>query len=140
MDVISPCVTFNDHPGSTKSYAHTRTHAYQVVQTDFVPLASEITTDQAEGGAHAVTMHDGSVVKFRRVQEEYDPTDRGSVLEHLREVRNRGEVATGLLYLEEGGDDMHEFENTVDTPMRDLPYETLCPGNDALQELQKGWW
>lgn len=139
VDVISPCVTFNDHPGSTKSYAHTRTHAYEVVETDFVPLASEIRTDYEEGAVKAVTMHDGSVVRFRKVAPEYDPTDRGAVLEYLREVTSRGEVATGLLYLEEAGDDMHGFENTVDTPLRDLPFEKLCPGNDALQELQKVW-
>jgi 2-oxoglutarate ferredoxin oxidoreductase subunit beta len=140
VDVISPCVTFNDHPGSTKSYAHTRTHAFEVVETDFVPLASEIRADYEEGARHSVTMHDGSVVHFRKVAEDYDPTDRGMVLEHLRQVRSRGEVATGLLYVEGGAEDMHDFENTVEEPLRDLPFETLCPGEAMLQELQKEWW
>ena len=140
VDVISPCVTFNDHKGSTKSYAHTRFHMQEVVETDFVPLRREITTDYDAGAVQSVKMHDGSVVNFRKVAEKYDPTDRGAVLEYLRASRNKGEVATGLLYLEESGEDMHVIENTVDRPLVDLPYETLCPGKAALDELQKEWW
>jgi 2-oxoglutarate ferredoxin oxidoreductase subunit beta len=140
VDVISPCVTFNDHKGSTKSYAHTRFHMQEVVETDFVPLRAEIKAEYGEGAAHSVTMHDGSVVRFRKVADAYDPTDRGSVLEHLRVSRNKGEVATGLLYLEESSDDMHAYENTVDRPLVDVEQDRLCPGNEALQELQKEWW
>ena len=140
VDVISPCVTFNDHKGSTKSYAHTRFHMQEVVATDFVPLRREITADITEDSVQSVKMHDGSTVNFRQVGAHYDPTDRGGVLEYLRASRAKGEVATGLLYLEESEADMHDFENTVDTPLVDLPYETLCPGSAALQELQKEWW
>ncbi len=140
LDVISPCVTFNDHEGSTKSYAYTRTHMHEVVETDFVPLRREIQADYGSGEVRAVTMHDGSIVRFRKVAEDYDPTDRGAVLEHLREVHNRGEVPTGLLYLEETMEDMHDFEGTVDRPLVDVPYEALCPGSAALDELQKEWW
>ncbi len=140
VDVISPCVTFNDHKGSTKSYAHTRAHMHEVVETDFVPLRREITAEYGEGATRSVTMHDGSAVRFNKVDADYDPTDRGAVLEHLRQVRNRGEVATGLLYLEETGEDMHAFENTVEGPLVDLPYDVLCPGSAALAELQKEWW
>ena len=70
----------------------------------------------------------------------YDPTDRGAVLEYLRASGARGEVATGLLYLEETGSDMHEVENTTSVPLVDLPYEKLCPGSVKLEELQKEWW
>jgi 2-oxoglutarate ferredoxin oxidoreductase subunit beta len=140
VDVISPCVTFNDHKGSTKSYAHTRFHMQEVVATDFVPLRREITADITEDAVQSVKMHDGSTVNFRKVAANYDPTDRGAVLEYLRASRAKGEVATGLLYLEESEVDMHDFENTVDTPLVDLPYEMLCPGSAALQELQKEWW
>jgi 2-oxoglutarate ferredoxin oxidoreductase subunit beta len=140
VDVISPCVTFNDHKGSTKSYAYTRFHMQEVVATDFVPLRREITAKFDEGAVQSVKMHDGSVVRFRKVAEHYDPTDRGTVLEYLRASREKGEVATGLLYLEESGTDLHGFENTVDMPLVDLPYEALCPGSSALEELQKGWW
>jgi len=137
VDIISPCVTFNDHEGSTKSYVYTRSHAHEVVETDFVPIQKEITADY--DGARAVKLHDGSEVRLRKVGEEYDPTDRGGVLERLREIRNRGEVATGLLYLEEGGDDLHEFAETVERPLVEVGYETLCPGGEALAELQKEW-
>ena len=140
VDVISPCVTFNDHKGSTKSYAHTRSHMHEVVETDFVPLRAEITTKYSEGSVQAVTMHDGSVVKLRKVDPDYDPTDRPRVLDHVADVASREEIATGLLYIEEAGDDMHGFANTVDTPLVDLPYEGLCPGSTALEELQKEWW
>ncbi len=140
VDVISPCVTFNDHKGSTKSYAHTRFHMHEVVETDFVPLRSEITTDYEQGATQSVTMHDGSLVRFRKVAGDYDPTDRGAVLEHLRASRNKGEVATGLLYLEESGEDMHAFENTVARPLVDVPFEELCPGSATLDALQKEWW
>lgn len=140
VDVISPCVTFNDHKGSTKSYAHTRFHMQEVVTTDFVPLRREITTDYAEGATQSVKMHDGSVVRFRKVAAHYDPTDRGRVMEYLRASQKKGEVATGLLYLEETAQDMHAFENTVEAPLVGLPYEQLCPGSAALAELQKEWW
>jgi 2-oxoglutarate ferredoxin oxidoreductase subunit beta len=139
VDVISPCVTFNDHEGSTKSYAHTREHMHEVIETDFVPLRMEIKTDYAEGTVRAVTMHDGTVVKLRKVDDKYDASDRRAVLDYLGDVGARGEIATGLLYLEEGGEDMHGFENTVDTPLANIPYETLCPGSAALKALQKEW-
>ncbi|MFQ5536144.1 MAG: 2-oxoacid:ferredoxin oxidoreductase subunit beta [Gemmatimonadota bacterium] len=139
VDVISPCVTFNDHEGSTKSYVYTRTHAQELVATDFIPIQAEITTDYDEGAECMVTLHDGSQVCFRKVAENYDPTDRGAVLEYLRDVRNRGEIPTGLLYLEETEEDMHAVENTVDTPLVDIPFDDLCPGADALQSLQEEW-
>ncbi len=139
VDVISPCVTFNDHEGSTKSYAHTRTHNYEVVQTDFVPLMTEITAEQARDDVTAVTMHDGSTIMFRSVAEEYDPTDREAALSYLGASQAKGEVATGLLYLDESGAEMHDFENTVDRPLVDIPFADLCPGSAGLEELQKEW-
>ena len=139
VDVISPCVTFADHKGSTKSYAHTRDNMHEVIATDFVPLRTEIKTDYADGSVQAITMHDGSVVNLRKVTEQYDPSDRGGVLDYLGETRSRGEIATGLLFLEEAGADMHGFHGTVDQPLVDVPYETLCPGSAALEQLQAEW-
>jgi len=139
VDVISPCVTFNDHKGSTKSYAYTRFHNTEVVATDFVPLRSEIRAEQSEGSVTAVAMHDGSVVRFRSVAEGYDPTNRTAAYNHLRDVQSRGEVATGLLYIEATGQDMHAYESTVEEALATVPYEKLCPGSEALSELQKGW-
>ncbi len=139
VDVISPCVTFNDHKGSTKSYAHTRSHMHEVVETDFVPLRAEIRTSYAEGAVKAVTMHDGSVVRLRKLDDEYDPGNRRAVLDYLADVAGRGEIATGLLYVEDAGEDMHGFENTIDEPLVRVPYADLCPGSAALRELQKEW-
>ena len=132
-------MTFNDHKGSTKSYAHTRSHMHEVIETDFVPLRAEIRTAYAEGSVKAVTMHDGSVVNLRKVEEGYDPSDRRAVMDYLGDVASRGEIATGLLYLEEAGEDMHALENTVETPLVELPYAELCPGSGALAELQREW-
>src|SRR5258708_223868 len=84
VDVISPCVTFNDHVGSTKSYLHTRQHRLEVVQTDFVPKEQEISADYAPGTATSVTMHDGSIVRFVKVAEDYDPTDRLATQAYLQ--------------------------------------------------------
>ncbi len=139
VDVISPCVTFNDHKGSTKSYAHTRDNMHEVIETDFVPLRAEIKTDYADGSVQAITMHDGSVVKLRKVTEQYDPNSQSSVVNYLSETRSRGEIATGLLFLEAAGADMHGFQGTVDQPLVDIPYETLCPGSAALDQLQAEW-
>jgi 2-oxoglutarate ferredoxin oxidoreductase subunit beta len=84
-------------------------------------------------------MHDGSVVKLRKVNEDYDPSDRGGVIDYLGETRSRGEIATGLLFLEQGGADMHGFHGTVDRPLVDVPFAELCPGRSALDDLQSEW-
>src|ERR1700674_4030110 len=92
VDVISPCVTFNDHNGSTKSYLYTRNHESKATETDFVPRASEILANIGQNGAVSVTMHDGSVVRFKGVPKDYDPTDRDSVSAYLREHQSKGEI------------------------------------------------
>ena len=137
VDVISPCVTFNDHTGSTKSYLHTRRFARKAVETDFVPPASEIVAEITEAGTTAVTMHDGSVVRFSSVPENYDPTDRAKVTAYLDEHQMEGEVLTGLLYLDETAEDLHGVGHTSATPLSGLPFEKLCPGSAALAELQE---
>jgi len=139
VDVISPCVTFNDHKGSTKSYAHTREHMHEVVETDFVPLRAEITAEYAEGTVKSVRLHDGSVVKLRKVDEAYDASDRRAVQDYLVRTTAKGEIATGLLYLGDAAEDMHSLENTVEKPLVDVPYASLCPGSEALAEVQKEW-
>ena len=139
VDIISPCVTFNDHEGSTKSYKFTREHDVEVVAADFVPLRREVVAPETDAAVSVVTMHDGSTVRFRRTPEGYDPTDREAAYAHVRACQQRGEVATGLLFIDENGQDMHAVSKTVETPLVNLPYEQLCPGNDALQELMEGF-
>ena len=136
IDVISPCVTFNDHEGSTKSYAYTREKNVEVVQADFVPPAESITADYEAGSVRNVMLHDGSWVRLRKVAEHYDPTDRDRSYAYIRERQKAGEIVTGMLYLSPDSSDVHEQGNTVATPLVDLPYEDLCPGSAALDKLQ----
>ncbi len=137
VDVISPCVTFNDHEGSTKSYVYTRKHQLPIAVTDFVPKAEEITATIPEGDVTSVTLHDGSVVRFRKVAQDYDPRDRGAVMTFLEARQASGEVPVGLLFLDDKGVEMHEDARTVETPLTRIPHEELCPGKAALDRLQE---
>jgi 2-oxoglutarate/2-oxoacid ferredoxin oxidoreductase subunit beta len=139
VDVISPCVTFNDHEGSTKSYLHTRKNSLPVVEADFVPHAAEITAELPEGEATTVRMHDGSMVKFRKVAADYAPTDRTAAYAYLQQRQAAGEIPVGLLYLDTKGVEMHQGLKTVEKPLSQMPYEELCPGNGALQALQEAY-
>ena len=137
VDVISPCVTFNDHDGSTKSYSYTREHEVAAVEADYVPLRREITVPETMEAVTVVQMHDGSSVRLRSTTPDYDPTDRERAYAHVRACQARGEIATGLLFITEGGRDMHEMARTVPTPMVDVPFAALCPGKDALDTLME---
>jgi len=139
IDVISPCVTFNDHEGSTKSYRYTREKNVAVVETDFVPLRREISAEIAPDAVTSVTMHDGSVVRFTKVAPDYDPKDRQGVLGYLHERQSKGEVPTGLLYLDTSAPEMHELSGTTEVPLTKVPYEKLCPGSAALEKLQQAF-
>src|SRR5437868_1886367 len=125
IDVISPCVTFNDHEGSTKSYVYTRKHLMQLVGADFVPKAAEITASYPEGSTTSVTMHDGSTVRLTKMAADYDPTNREAVQAKLQDLQARGEIPTGLLYLSPKSTDMHEMSGTTDVPLAKVPYEKL---------------
>jgi 2-oxoglutarate/2-oxoacid ferredoxin oxidoreductase subunit beta len=135
VDVISPCVTFNDHEGSTKSYSYTRRHDKPVAQADFVPPAEEISAPIGKG-VTTIAMHDGSLVRFSAVPEGYDPRDRAKVFHYLQNEA-KGVIPTGLLYLDESVPDMHEMNNTTDTPLVQVPFESLCPGSTALEKLME---
>jgi 2-oxoglutarate ferredoxin oxidoreductase subunit beta len=139
VDVISPCVTFNDHEGSTKSYSHTRKHQLPIVQADFIAPAKEITAEIAEGAGTSVRMHDGSIVRFVKVSADYDPKNRTKVWEYLQSHQESGEIPTGLLFLDEDGVEMHEAAKTVDTPLAQLPFADLCPGSAVLDKLQNAY-
>jgi 2-oxoglutarate/2-oxoacid ferredoxin oxidoreductase subunit beta len=137
IDVISPCVTFNDHTGSTKSYLYTRQHQLRATQTDFAPPASEILATISQNGTTNVQMHDGSVVRFTSVPRDYDPTNRAKVLSYLEEQHGKGEVVTGLLYIDETSPDLHEMNATPEIPLSQLAYQKLCPGSAVLERLQE---
>ncbi|MFW5927444.1 MAG: thiamine pyrophosphate-dependent enzyme, partial [Wenzhouxiangella sp.] len=137
IDVISPCVTFNDHEGSTKSYAWTRSHHESVSEADLVEPAEEIEADYAQGETAAVELHDGSMIRFRKLDPDYDWSDRAGALEYLERHRHRGEVVTGLLYRDPDQPEFHANAGTASAPLRNTPHEQLCPGSDALKEFQR---
>jgi len=139
VDVISPCVTFNDHEGSTKSYAHTRQFYHHVVDMDYVPPAEEIKAAYAEGAAMPIELHDGSKIVLRKVDPAYDPTSRAKAFRYLREHFNAGEITTGLLYIDEARGEMHELMGNVDTPLAQLPMGSLRPARGELEKILKGY-
>ena len=138
LDVISPCVTFNDHEGSTKSYGYTREHKLRATQADLIPPRSEIKASYYAGDTHPVRLHDGSTILLKKVDPDYDPTRRNNALGYLERHRGRGEIVTGLLFIDQNVPDMHEQSRTVTTPLKDMNFEDLNPGSAALHELQKG--
>ncbi|HUY07463.1 MAG TPA: 2-oxoacid:ferredoxin oxidoreductase subunit beta [Acidimicrobiales bacterium] len=137
IDVISPCVQFNDHEGSTKSYQFTRQHEVQA--TDFVPPREEIIATIPQDDVINVTMHSGSVMRFRSVSDDYDPTDRNAVMAYLDEHRRNDEIVTGLLYASTDVSDLHELNRTPDASLVSIPFSRLCPGSDALRDLQESF-
>ena len=139
VDVISPCVTFNDHEGSTKSYAYTRKHQLPIIEADFVPATAPILSEQAEGTTKTVTMHDGSQVRLHKVSRDYDPTDRRAAVAFLQDRAMASEIPVGLLYIDEHIQEMHESNKTVHKPLAQLAFEELCPGAAALDKLQEAY-
>ena len=137
IDVISPCVTFNDHESSTKSYKFVREHEVKEVETDYVALRVPIREAIPHNGAKDVVMHDGSVMRFSSVPDGFDPRDRMTVERYIRDHQRRGEIATGLLYVNEAGHELHELNNTPSTALNSLPYDSLCPGATELEALQR---
>ena len=135
IDVISPCIAFNNHAGSTKSYEYVRDHNEAVNRLDLIEGRAEITADYAPGEVIDVAQHDGSVLRLRKLAQDYDPTNRIKVMNHLQERAAAGEVVTGLLYLDPAAADLHEHLNTVETPLNQLSERQLCPGAAVLEKI-----
>lgn len=136
LDVVSPCVTFNNHEGSTKSYTYTRDHYHPASQADFVAPANEIKASYAEGESTIIELHDGSKLVLKKPDSGYDATDRSGVLRYLENQRANGEVVTGMLFIDQGLPDMHSIYRTTSTPLKDIEFEKLNPGSEALAKLQ----
>ena len=135
IDVISPCVTFNNHSGSTKSYDYVRQHNEAVNRIDFMTPGHEITIDYAPGEALAVPQHDGTVLTLRKLHDAYDPTDRYAAMSYMQAHAARGEIVTGLLYLDTLATDLHTSLNTCTAPLNSLDEDLLCPGAGALARI-----
>ncbi len=135
IDIISPCVTFNNHGGSTKSYDYVRQHNESVNRIDFMTPGTEITGAYAAGQTLDVPQHDGAMMRLRKLHEDYDPTDRWAAMSYMQKHAARGEVLTGLLYIDSLATDMHTALNTADVPLASLDHQNLCPGTTALEKI-----
>ncbi len=135
LDIISPCVAFNNHAGSTRSYDHVREHNEAVSRIDFIDLAQPVVAEPAPGQTLDLPQADGSVMRLRKLHDDYDPTDRVSALNHAQAHQARGEVITGLIYVDPEASDLHAALNTVARPLNTLRESELCPGADALAKL-----
>ncbi len=135
IDVISPCVTFNNNPGSTKSYEFVRDHLEATGTVDFVPMREEITTSYDAGTSQEVTLHDGSVIHLHKIDDKLDIHSRRSALDLIQEYKASGKILTGLMYMDMEPQDLHETIGTVNRPLRTLTEKELCPGNDSLQNI-----
>jgi len=139
LDVLSPCVTFNDHEGSTKSYAYTRENQHATVYADFVDHREEIEENLSPGEDKVISLHDGSRIRLHRVNEDYDPTDRSSAFSYIEKHRARGQIVTGLLYINENLPELHQTSATSEVALAKMDYARLNPGNEALAKLQTRW-
>ena len=138
IDVISPCVTFNNHAGSTKSYDYVREHNAVLNRLDFIPRHDEITADYDADSVEEITQHDGSVIRLRKVAEDYDAHDRIGAMNYLHARAAEGEIVTGLIYIDVDAEDLHHHLNTVDLPLNTLGEEELGPGAAALEAINAG--
>jgi len=135
IDCISPCVQFNNHEGSTKSFDYVREHNEAVNRLDFITSRAEISADYAPGELEVVVQHDGGVLRLRKLATDYDPHDRTAALAHLQERTVAGEIVTGLLYVDPQPEDLHAHLNTVATPLNALDDAALVPGAAVLEKL-----
>jgi len=137
IDVISPCVTFNDHEGSTKSYSYVKEHDEPLGEVSFVPFFEDITVDYDPGTTTEVKMHDGSRLLLKKLENDYNPTDKMQALKVLHETLRRGEYATGVIYVEPDKDDFITQLNLVDTPLAALPMDRTRPGKAVLDDVME---
>jgi 2-oxoglutarate ferredoxin oxidoreductase subunit beta len=135
IDIVSPCVTFNNTDASAHGYKNTWENYIALSTLDFVPMRKEITTSYAAGKEKEITLHDGSVIHLHKTNGNYDPYDKENALHHINQHKKQGKIATGLLYINQSTSDLHELQDTVDKPFNSLNSHDLCPGNEALSDI-----
>lgn len=133
LDVVSPCVTFNDHEGSTKSYKYMKDHEEPLQDISFVPVFEEINVEYDPGATIEVTMHDGSHLRLRKLEEDYDPTDKINAIKRLGEAHDKNEVLTGVFYVNTQAPNFIEMLNITDEPLATLPDSVVRPGREVLE-------
>ncbi|MEL6254053.1 MAG: 2-oxoacid:ferredoxin oxidoreductase subunit beta [Bacteroidota bacterium] len=139
IDVISPCVTFNNNAGSTKSYEFTREYITATAKMDFVPKREEITVDYEDDSSIEVELHDGSSIRLSKPVEGWDPHDRNSAMHKLLDAKSKGEIITGLIHLDPHTQDLHSILNTSDTALNQLTEKELTPSLEALEEINQSF-
>jgi 2-oxoglutarate ferredoxin oxidoreductase subunit beta len=137
LDIISPCVTFNNHEGSTKSYKYAKEAEELLHEIGFVPYYEQITVDYAEGTAKVVEMHDGSKIVLRKLERDFNPMNKGEALRLLRDSNERGEFLTGLFYIDPVKPDFCSLLNLVDEPLASLPASKTRPAPAVLEEIME---
>ncbi|MFV0490763.1 MAG: thiamine pyrophosphate-dependent enzyme, partial [Pseudorhodobacter sp.] len=137
IDVVSPCVTFNNHAGSTKSYSQTRNHV-EPMPLDFIPMREEILTQYDPGTTQEVILHDGSVIRLQKADADYDVSDNLSALRAVQEAEAEHRVLTGLLYLNPQSQDLGATLKIAPRPLNTLTENELCPGSRVLQSINEG--
>jgi len=135
LNVISPCVTFNNNPGSTKSYDYVREHVEITGTMDFATMMNEITTTYEAGSVNDLVMHDGTTIRLHKLTKDWDPFNRLSAANAMEKAKSSGEILTGLLYMDENSSPLHETLAMSERPMNSLKEATLCPGSAALDKL-----
>jgi 2-oxoglutarate/2-oxoacid ferredoxin oxidoreductase subunit beta len=137
LDVISPCVTFNDHEGSTKSYSYVKDHDEPLADVSFVPFFQDLEVDYEEGTTKEITLYDGSKVLLHKLPVDYDPTDKVDALRVLTEAHDRGEVVTGLFYVNTEQEDFIKMLDLVEEPLATLPESRVRPSRQVLEEVME---
>jgi 2-oxoglutarate ferredoxin oxidoreductase subunit beta len=137
LDVVSPCVTFNDHEGSTKSYKYMKDHDEPLQEISFVPVFEDISVEYDAGSTIEVTMHDGSSLRLRKLEEDYDPTDRIKAITRLHEAHDKGEVLTGVFYVNTKTPSFIDLLNLTEHPLATLPESVVRPGREVLEQVME---
>jgi 2-oxoglutarate ferredoxin oxidoreductase subunit beta len=137
LDVISPCVTFNDHEGSTKSYSYVKDHDEPVADVSFIPFFEDISVDYDPGTTTSITMHDGSHMLLPKLATEYDPTNKGAALQMLTESHDKGEIVTGLFYVDPQRPNFIDQLNVLDEPLATLPESKVRPPKEVLDQVMQ---
>ena len=139
INVISPCVTFNNNVGSTKSYDYVREHNEAMSKIDIVPVREEIVVDYDHENVTTVKMHDDSLLQLSKLSPEWNPEDRLSIISALYKSRSQNEILTGLLYIDNTSIEFNELSNTTDIPLNQLTEKELCPGSDILEAVNNSF-
>jgi 2-oxoglutarate ferredoxin oxidoreductase subunit beta len=139
LEIISPCVTFNNHPQSTRSYDYVHDHISTAAVTDFIPSKTEITSDCADGVCEDICLHDGSIMRINKLTASYDTKDPIKAICDIETHKKKGEILTGLFHLDPTHNHFHEINNTSDTPLNQLNQDALCPGSRVLSGINNSF-